>query len=159
MGTLASRIGVSAGFIHGRLGLLSFPDDVKTALGSKLINLSVAKELAKVDDPAERVRLMTCAIDNGATGTTVCLWVLDYLRVAGYRPAAEKIEGFNGDEKTATALLGIHPTCDCCAGSLAGTRRVMLIWCGGCWEAWTSQKVQDKAAEVIAQGSDALKQP
>ena len=93
---------------------------------------------------------------NGATARTVALWVLDYMRMKGYKPPAETIENLKVDEKEIKAILGQHPHCDFCACSLHEKRRVMMIICGECWQLWNEQAIAAKAEKTAAMGASAL---
>ena len=153
---LGKKLGVSTAYIYSRLATLDYPLALMEALGSKSITLSVAKELSKVTDNQYMSYLLNHAITDGATASTVAGWVLDWQRIAGFKPPPEKIDGAVLSEKDTSALLAHHPNCDFCASTLHAKRRVMLIICGPCWEAWSSEAVIAKAAATAARGSDAI---
>lgn len=67
----------SEGWILARCDILRWPQDLKTAIGTGQITLSVGKELAKVRDDEKRGRLLEAAVKHGATKRVVHQWVED----------------------------------------------------------------------------------
>ena len=155
-GPLAEKLGVSESFFRSRVALLLYQEDVKHALAQKLIPLSVAKLLSQITDDSVRLDYLQNVIANGATSYTVAIWVMDWQRLKGYRPAAETIELAPLSEDQIKAILAQHPNCDFCAQTLYEKRRVMMIICGPCWELWNQQVIETKARKIVEMGSSAL---
>ena len=149
-------LGVSAYFINSRLALFDLPDDLKSALAEKQIGINAALELSKVKDDATRLALLQNAIENGATLRTINIWVLDHLRMLGYKVNIPGVEGLNVGINTEAAILKDHPVCDLLGCSLHGVRRVMMIICGDCHQQIVSERITRKAADTIAAGSESL---
>ncbi len=145
-GDIAAKLSLSEGYVRGRIDCVYMAEDIKRSLSAKLINLSVARELSKLTDDEDRIYYLRMAIENGATLSTVQCWVLDVFRAKNLRPPAQTIDGAPENEKMVSAILEAHPHCDFCGLSLAAKRRVMMLICGECWQAWERQKVLDRAS-------------
>jgi predicted RNA-binding Zn-ribbon protein involved in translation (DUF1610 family) len=75
---LAIQIHKSPAYVSRRVQLTDADPQVVDALRDSQINISVADELVKVDDPATRARLLHYAIKSGATVDTVRSWRVQY---------------------------------------------------------------------------------
>lgn len=76
---IAHATGRTVTWVNARLRLLAYPDDLLTAIHTRALPLAVADLLAQIDHPTYRARLTSDAIDNGATATTVSVWLQHYL--------------------------------------------------------------------------------
>lgn len=112
--TVARLFGKSRLWLDNRLELHKYPPDLKEAIHAGDINLSVAKELAKVTDGGYRTYLVHQATQNGATALTARIWVDDWKRTlqdtgmvptAGPRPVPEYPGGSIGIQCTGCAQL------------------------------------------------------
>jgi len=74
---VAKMLCKTVSWIDSRLEIAKFPDDIKSALSSRDIKISVAKELSKVSDAENRGRLLVAAIEYGASAAVVKQWCSD----------------------------------------------------------------------------------
>jgi len=75
---LSVQIHKSPSYVSRRIQLTEADPMIVTALADGQINLSIADELSKVDDPDTRSRLLHYAIHSGATVETVRNWRIQY---------------------------------------------------------------------------------
>lgn len=80
---ISAKIGRSEAYVSQRLAILKYPGILQAALGMGDINVSVAKQLAKIKDKAMLRMYLTTCIENGATPAVVERWVTDIRREAG----------------------------------------------------------------------------
>ncbi|MCW7079466.1 MAG: ParB/RepB/Spo0J family partition protein [Canidatus Methanoxibalbensis ujae] len=73
--SLGEAIGKSREYVIRRLRILDFPTDIQKALHERSISLSVAEELARVDDPETRARYLMSAIESQSSAKVVKSWV------------------------------------------------------------------------------------
>jgi len=77
---LARWLGKSRSWVTRTLGVLEYPEDVKTALRDGLISGEVAYELSKIQDNIARQRLLEYAVRDGATKRLAKIWREDWER-------------------------------------------------------------------------------
>jgi len=75
---LALQIHKSPSYVSRRISLTEADPIIVGALADNQINISIADELSKVDDPDARSRLLHYAIHSGATYETVRTWRVQY---------------------------------------------------------------------------------
>lgn len=75
---LAAQIHKSPSYVSKRVQLLDADPLVMQALSDNQVNISIADELGKIDDPATRQRLLHICITSGATVETVRSWRVQY---------------------------------------------------------------------------------
>lgn len=83
---LSVQIHKSPSYVSKRVQLLDADPVIISALQDQQINLSIADELNRIDDPDARQRLLYYAINSGATVETVRLWRIQYETDKGYEP-------------------------------------------------------------------------
>jgi ParB family chromosome partitioning protein len=71
---LAAAVHKSTSYVSRRINLVNCPEDIQQAMKDGKINLSVAEELIKIQDEAQRARLLYLVIENGATVEIVRSW-------------------------------------------------------------------------------------
>jgi len=91
---LAERLKVPESRIRSRLDLLSYPQEVKDAVGKKKISLGVAKLLAEVENEKLRRRLLTIACEEGCSERKMKSWIKQYEYVLPHEepPSYEEIK-------------------------------------------------------------------
>lgn len=96
---LAAQIHKSPSYVSRRVQLTEADPYIVNALQDNQINISIADELSKIDDPDTRHRLLHYAIHSGATVETVRSWRVQYeIDQVNFPP--QHIESQNGDHKT-----------------------------------------------------------
>ena len=75
---LAVQVHKSPAYVSRRMSLTDADPLLVNALLDKQINISVADELSKIDDPDTRQRLLHYAVNSGATIETVRMWRIQY---------------------------------------------------------------------------------
>lgn len=96
---LAVQIHKSPAYVSRRVNLTDADPIVVAALNDNQINLSVADELIRVDDPDTRARLLHYAIKSGATVETVRAWRIQYEADLLPQPAPLTIENMKKGEE------------------------------------------------------------
>jgi ParB/RepB/Spo0J family partition protein len=75
---IAARVNRSTSWVQQRLRLLRYPDDVLTAIHKHGLALGVADLLSQIEHPGYRELMLTDALANGASATTVAVWLQHY---------------------------------------------------------------------------------
>jgi ParB family chromosome partitioning protein len=131
---LAARLGKSASWVTQRLGVLSWPPDVKEALGAGRIEFSVGRELSGIQDGSERSTCLAQAISSGCTARQAAEWkrqaeerrapelphpspVKDTL--ASHFPVIAGAVCLLCRGQSGSASVRAFPMCDACIGALA----------------------------------------
>ena len=102
------RTGVT---IRNYLDLLGFPPEFQEAVDKKLIAITTASELRKIDDPEFQKYYLESAVQNGVTKEVAQQWVADYEKS---RKAKYYSEG--GGMPVANVIGDMRPTFLACAG-------------------------------------------
>lgn len=79
---IANRINRSPAWVGQRLRLLTYPDDVLTAVHAHGLHLAVADQLAQITDDRYRALMIDEALRNGATAATAAAWLQHFLTEA-----------------------------------------------------------------------------
>lgn len=77
---IARWLGKSRAWVQRHLRVLTYPEDVKRALGDGLISFEVAWELSQITDDVARSNLLRHAITDGATRKLAKMWREDWER-------------------------------------------------------------------------------
>lgn len=75
---VGEMIGRSEAFVSIYLTILTYPADLMEALNSGLINISVARELIKIEDSVALSNYLGYAIKGGITPTLAHQWAMDW---------------------------------------------------------------------------------
>lgn len=102
---LGRRLGKSRAWVTRHLRTLSWPEDIRDAVRDGAIGFEVAWELAKIDDPDYRQRLIMHAVRDGCTRKLAKLWVEDYFRTKRAMEAIHKQEAAYAMEQAKDELL------------------------------------------------------
>ena len=76
---LAKFIGKTEPFVTMRLAILNYDEDMQEALYKNKINVSVARELDRIDNKNIRKEYLRYALDNGCSSTIMKNWADNYL--------------------------------------------------------------------------------
>lgn len=128
---VAEAVGRSAGWVRGRLELLSYPEDLQCAVNEGAISMAVAELIIQVDDPEAREGMAVWAIESGATAAQVRRWVSDW-RISGLTRSQEEL----ADIAAAPVLEAapIHHKCLMCDGVHPWNNTVAAFICNPCVE-------------------------
>lgn len=74
---LATILGKSQAWVSQRLAICKYPDVLKNALSDKKISFSVARELARIENPNTLNQYLYLAIENGITPALAARWAND----------------------------------------------------------------------------------
>lgn len=148
---LSCQIHKSNSYVSRRIQLTEADPLIVGALADGQINLSIADELNKIDDPATRSRLLHYVIKSGATVDTVRMWRVQYeidrdsfpptpttpVKDGGNGPAMPKpeIAGLNNvphaDRKIEETVIETRPCYSCLAKT--DTRDIFTLFlCADC---------------------------
>lgn len=108
---LAVQIHKSPSYVSKRIQLTEADPLIVNALADSQINLSIADELSKVDDPDTRSRLLHYAIHSGATVETVRTWRVQYEMDAHMMPP-QPIGVVNSDPNSPPPPIAGMPSFD-----------------------------------------------
>lgn len=75
---IASRVGKSETWVHHRLRLLRYPDDILEAIHTHQLPLAVADLLAQIEHAGYRAHMTDDAIRHGASAATAACWLAHY---------------------------------------------------------------------------------
>ena len=111
---LAVQVHKSPAYVSKRMSLTDADPMIVNALLDKQINISIADELSKVDDPETRHRLLHYAINSGATIETVRMWRFQYEHdiiqtPSSYESSAEAQPAAPADQQAEAYRLGEEP--------------------------------------------------
>lgn len=79
---IAQLINRSLKYVTDRLDILSYDEELRQALDQGLINLSVAKEFARIEDGSKLKQYLRYAVQSGMTAGTAKRWTDELLRAA-----------------------------------------------------------------------------
>ena len=145
----------SATWITSRLALLDQPEELQAAVHAGQLSLAVAAALADVDHVDYRQELIREAIQTGATGPTVAVWVQHYLAnrdriVANHMVVRQILE-----ERHAWRIT---VQCDYCAGEQGYDETRAWRLCISCHNGLVQQQAAARAEASQENGSqEALK--
>lgn len=72
--TLANALGRSQNWIHDRLDMMKWPDDVLAVVHDGTLSVAAARNLSDIDVEVHRKMLIQYAVDNGATARITAAW-------------------------------------------------------------------------------------
>lgn len=134
---LAAALRRSAEWVRRQLVLLTWPPEVLEAIHHGKISVSAASNLACVRDPAYRVFLLRCAVDDGATARSTAAWLQAW--EAG-QPATEAVmsEPVGGE----APRVGMVPQAPCigCSGVMRTDELCYVPMCPGCVRHLSNQR-------------------
>ena len=108
---IARKMGRTGATIKMYLDLLGFEPEFQEAVDKKMIAITTANELRKIDDPEFRKYYLEAAVQNGVTRDVAQRWVIDYEKS---RQAKYYAEG--GGMPVADIVGDMKPTYITCAG-------------------------------------------
>jgi ParB/RepB/Spo0J family partition protein len=126
---VAERLGKSEAWVRGRVDLLAWPEVALRAVAEGRASVSALRPLVDLADAAERDRLLTCAIDSGATARVTEQWA------AGVRgEASEPLDGARGSTRALLPLgeYVVHMPCFCCRESQPAIALRVVRVCDPC---------------------------
>lgn len=85
---ISKRVCKSEAWVSQRLAILDYPETLMTALQNKDVTFSVARELARIENPDYMQTYLNWARDGGATPAIVKRWIDDYLQTLNDAPGA-----------------------------------------------------------------------
>lgn len=91
---LAEKFKIPEQRIRQRLELLTYPQEIKDAIGKKQISLAVAKHLANVENEKLRKRLLQIAKEEGCSERKIRAWIKQYEYVLPHQepPSVQEIK-------------------------------------------------------------------
>lgn len=105
---LAIQIHKSPAYVSRRINLTDADPLVVAALSDNQINLSVADELIRIDDPDTRSRLLHYSIKSGATVETVRAWRMQYECEIMPQPVPLTIDNMKAGEELKVNPAPVH---------------------------------------------------
>ncbi len=83
---ISKRMGKSEAWTRGRIELLTWPPIALEAIAMGRASVSALRPLMDIEDEPERDRLLSCAIESGATAVVTRSWAAGVLGMAVYMP-------------------------------------------------------------------------
>lgn len=111
---LAKVISRSESYVSERIAILKYPDDLRDALSQGKISFSVARELDKIKDTADKVMYTRYAVQNGCTPDVAKRWRLE-LDERGKQTAdslAEEATEHYNEQTNRTTVMMICKICN-----------------------------------------------
>jgi ParB/RepB/Spo0J family partition protein len=126
---VAHKLGHTQAWVAGRLALLDYPEDVRAAIASGVVPLTVAAVLVQIEHEAYRHELLAEAIRTGANAKTAAVW-LAHWQADGARLAANHntIEHIAASRDTFRLMVD----CEGCHESVDLTTTRSYRFCTGC---------------------------
>lgn len=72
--SLAVALGRSKDWISFKVQMMTWPDEIQLAVHQNTISTAAARNLAQITDEAQRLMLVSYAVDSGATARTTSAW-------------------------------------------------------------------------------------
>ncbi len=130
--TIAEHVGKSIAYVSQHISLCRLNNELTLSVKEKRISFSQARELMRVDDPAERHRLLLFCQDQGASISVLHGWVQDHLRESTPAPSPESDDTpaptFNNDPH-------ISRFCEACDKSVDIAVIRQIFYCPDCHNA------------------------
>ncbi len=105
---LSVQIHKSPAYVSRRINLTDADPLVVSALSDDQINISVADELIRIDDPDTRARLLHYSIKSGATVETVRAWRMQYECDIMPQPAPLTIDNMKAGQEVSNNPAPVH---------------------------------------------------
>ena len=127
--TIAEHVDKSIAYVSQHISLVRLDNELTISVKEKRITFSQARELMRVDDPAERHRLLLYCQHNGATVSVLHGWVQDYLRQPLPTPSPVPVDS---DPPTDHNVPHISRFCDACEKSVRIEAIRQVHYCPDC---------------------------
>ncbi len=126
---IAGHVGKSIAYVSQHISLVRLDNELTLSVKEKRITFSQARELMRLDDPAERHRLLLFCQHNGATISVLHGWVQDHLRESVPIPAPE-----SDDTPAPTFQNNPHVSrlCEACGISVDIAAIRQVFYCPDC---------------------------
>jgi len=101
----------SNGYVISRLKLIDCDDDLRDAVKDGVISMSVALELHRIDDVAQRNRLLSFILRSGATAEQVRKWRVEYeINSKMYKPHNNSMDPSfpDGSQRSENEMPGLN---------------------------------------------------
>ncbi len=147
---ISNSVGKSIGYISQRITLVRLNNELTRAVEDGSISFSQARELSRVDDKSERLRLLSFCRDNGATIQVLQGWIQDYKRSSAALPAPESN---SPDESYSYENPHISRFCEACRKSVEIDKIRQVYYCPDCYTA-IKNAISDEAQNIKHNSSD-----
>lgn len=87
---ISDSVGKSIAYISQHISLVKVDNELTKAVKAGFISFSQARELMRVDDKVERMRLLSYCQNDGATVEVLRRWVQEYLRDSAVKPSSRE---------------------------------------------------------------------
>lgn len=111
---IAKIINRSESYVSERIAILSYPDQLIEAVANNKLSFSVARELAKITDEADKQMYIRYAISNGCTPEIARRWraELDSRQVISSNELGEKAVEHYSQENNRTTVMILCKVCN-----------------------------------------------
>lgn len=87
---ISESIGKSIAYVSQHISLVKVDNELTKSVKLGIISFSQARELMRIDDPVERMRLLSYCQNDGATVEVLKRWIQDYLRDSVDKPSSRQ---------------------------------------------------------------------
>lgn len=126
---VGKKVGKKLGTVKRRLDLLKYPTNIKEAVHSKKITLSLAEEIMNCQDPGYRDYLLEMAVEHGVTSALMRIWVQDWRKSIREERGVDS-EGGGGPNVNLSKTS--YMTCGLCDGPFPIEKVRSITVCDGC---------------------------
>lgn len=126
---ISESIGRSIAYISQHISLVKVDNELTKAVKLGVISFSQARELMRVDDPVERMRLLSFCQNDGATVEVLKRWIQEYLRDSVVTPSEkENLPEFSFGKTDPN----IYRNCQACFKSVVIKDIQLVYFCPTC---------------------------
>ena len=127
---IAEMMNVSEGFVSQRLSIMSWHDDLISAVDGGQISFSSARELSRITEEAALLSHLRQAVEHGVTPRVANVWWQDWLKLQG-----ADITGAAGKDHSNDTPAGGNTSFNCglCGEPFEYNKMVYLRLCNECY--------------------------
>ncbi|NVM55339.1 MAG: ParB/RepB/Spo0J family partition protein [Candidatus Helarchaeota archaeon] len=130
--SISEVVGKSIAYISQHISLVRLDNELTKAVKDKKISFSQARELMRVDDESERLRLLSYCQEEGATVSVLQRWIQDYFRnksVSSPQDSSAPEQTYHYSDQHN------HRLCEACDKSVEIGKIRQVFYCPACHKA------------------------
>lgn len=141
---IADSVGKSIAYVSQHMSLVKLANEITQAVKAKRISFSQARELMRVSDKSERLRLLNYCQNDGATIQVLQRWVQEYLRNSS-PPSSPMVD--KSDQINDLPVTKILYKCQACDKSVDINDIRQVFYCKICSQS-IKQAINDEKSRI-----------